>query len=168
MKRLIAILILVFGLPLVAVATESVTEGQLERSGRNTYEVAFVITTDGDGNIAATAFSDALIAKIKGKYLLHVDAFPTPDGTAPDAADVILYDENGIYYLGSVDKGTTAYAGLNIIHATIPGSCLPSMYLRGQDTHVNYYWPIRGALTFDILNQGTDTAHITIIFVFSD
>lgn len=162
-------LTLLFGLLLVAIpgfAAESVVEGNLEQSGPGIYEVAFTITTAADGNIVATAFSNTLIASLKGKYFLQVDAFPTSGGTAPDAADVILKDENGIYYLGSIDDGSTAYAGLNLIHATIPKSCIPNMYLTGQTTHINYYWPVRGALTFDIINQGTDSADITLIFVF--
>lgn len=162
---------LLVGLLLVAIpcwATESVVEGQLQQSGKGIYEVAFVITTDASGDIAATTFSQSLINKIKGKYLLQVEAFPTPGGTAPDAADVIVKDENGIYVLGSVDDGVTAKNGLNLIHATIPKACLPAMYLTGTTAFVNYYWPIRGALTFDILNQGANSAQITLIFVFTD
>jgi len=170
MKKLISVL-LIMGLLLVAIpslAVESVVEGSLERSGTEIYEVAFTITTAADGSVTATAFSDTLIASLKGKYFLQVDAFPTPGGTAPDAADVVVKDENGIYYLGSIDDGATAYTGLNLIHATIPKSCLPNMYLTGQTSHVNYHWPIRGALTFDVLNQATDSADITLIFIFTE
>lgn len=171
MKKLLCLIL--FGLLLVAIpsfgfAAENVVEGQLERSGDGVYEVAFVIQTAADGSITATTFSDDLVKKLKGKYFLQVDAFPTPEGTAPAAADLVVCDENGVYYLGSVDGGATAYAGLNLIHATLPKSCLPSMYLTGSTSHVNYYWPVRGALTFDIINQATDTAHITLIFVFVD
>jgi len=170
MKKLLVVILglLLVAIPCFSFAAESVVEGQLERSGDGIYEVAFVIQTAADGSITATTFSDDLVSKLKGKYFLQVDAFPTPGGTPPDAADLVVYDENGIYYLGSVDGGTTAKNGLNLIHATIPKSCLPAMYLTGTTAHVNYYWPVRGALTFDIINQGTDTAHITLIFVFVD
>ncbi len=167
-KKLLGLLI---GLLLVAVpcwAVESVVEGPLQQSGDGIYEVQYTITTAADGSITATTFSEDLIKKLKGKYFLQVDAFPTPGGTPPGAADLVVYDENGIYYLGSPDGGTTAYNGLNLIHATLPKSCLPAMYITGTTAHVNYYWPVRGALTFDIINQGTDTAHITLIFVFVD
>ena len=167
-KLLGLLLVLLLGLPLVALSAELVTEGELQKSGKGIYEVAYTLQTDTSGDITATTFSDDLVAKVKGKWLMHVEAFPTVGGTAPDAADVVVKDENGIYVLGSIDGGVTAKNGLSLIHATIPKACLPAMYLTGTTAFVNYYWPIRGALTFDILNQGTNTAHITLVFVFTD
>lgn len=168
MKRLLIILVLLLGLPLVAVSAELVTQSNAAETSPGTWEIVFTIQTDASGDMTATALTAANIKAVRGMYFTQVDAFPTVGGTAPDAASVFVYDENGIYYLGSEDAGTTAYAGLNLIHATISKSCLPSMYLTGQDTHINYYWPVRGALTLDIADQGTNTAHITIILVFTE
>jgi len=163
--------LLMFGLLLVAIplyAAESVIQSSAQKNGEYLWEVTFTITTAADGSMTATDLTQANISILKGMYLLQVDAFPTPGGTAPDAADVILLDENGIDYLGSEDGGTTAYAGLNLVHATVPKSCIPNMYLTGQDTHINYFWPVRGKLTLDIINQATDSADITIILVFTE
>ncbi len=167
MKRFfiyLSLLLLVFSG--VVYAAESVTQNVAQRVRPGVYEIEFNITTAADGSVTATALNAANRARVRGTYLIQVDAFPTVGGTAPDAADVVMYDENGIYYLGSEDGGTTAYAGLNLIHATIPKSCIPNMYITGQDSHLNYYWPIRGALTWDIINQATDSADITLIFTF--
>ena len=149
-------------------AVESVLQSAAEQVSPTTWEITFIITTATNGSVTAEALDLANRARVRGMHLIQVDAFATVGGTPPDAADVIMYDENGIYYLGSEDDGATAYAGLNLIHATIPKSCVPNMYLTGQDSHINYYWPMRGVITWDIINQATDTAHITLVLVFYD
>lgn len=169
MKKLLIIIVSVFLLAFpteVLFAAELVTQHAAEQITPTMWEVKFEIQTATNGSMTATPLVRNNINRVRGMYLMQVDAFPTSGGTAPDAASVFIYDENGIYYLGSVDDGTTAYAGLNLIHATIPKSCIPNMYLTGQDAHINYYWPIRGVLTLAIADQATDTAHITIILTF--
>lgn len=170
MRKLIGLLLvlLLFGLPLVAIPAELVTQSAAIQTSPETWEVVFTIQTATNGSMTATPLTAANIAVLRGMYLIQVDAFPTVGGTAPDAASVFLYDENDIYYLGSEDGGTTAHAGLNLIHATLAKSCIPSMYLTGQDSHINYFWPIRGSLTLAIADQATNTAHITIILVFTE
>jgi hypothetical protein len=128
-----------------------ITEWYPQKSGKGIYELTINVTTDSNGSIPATLLSE----KLKGKHLLQVDAYPTPGGTAPDPADLVLYDENGVYYL--------AGNGVNLIHPTIPKSCIPDM-----NSTVNRYWPVRGNLYFDILNQTTSNANITLDFVFTD
>ncbi len=128
----------------------NISVGPLQRSGKGIYEVTYNIQTASDGSIPAMLLPDN-----KGKYLLQVDAFATPGGTAPDAADLVVYDENGVYYIVG--------NGVNLIHPTIPKSCVPDM-----NSVINHYWPIRGALYYDILNQATPNANITLDFVFTE
>jgi len=165
------VLALLIGLLLVAIpsyAAESVTPGYVYPIGTHLWAIEYTITTAADGSITATTFTDSAYQILRGKYFIQVTAFPTVGGTAPDAADLVMHDEQGNALLGSVDGGTTAYAGLNLIHATLTKSCLPSMYLTGQDAHINYYWPVTSKFTFDIINQATDSANITLRFIFSD
>ena len=128
-----------------------------------------VFTCIGDvsnGSIPNTDTSAALTTFIKGWYLYKVEAFPTSGGTAPDAADVMIYDSDGLDLLGSEDGGTTAYAGLTLIHATLKRTCLPNLYLPRAGLHVNFYHPIASVLTLDVDNQGTASADYTIVLTF--
>jgi len=165
-RRMLSLLVALLLIPSILFAAELVTQSAAEQVASHMWEVKFVIQTATDGSMTATPLTANNIRKVRGMYLMQVDAFPTSGGTAPDAASVFVYDENAIYYLGSEDGGTTAYAGLNLIHATLAKACIPNMYLTGQATHINYYWPIRGALTVAIADQATSTAHITIILTF--
>jgi len=129
--------------------------------------LTFVITgDDGTGAIANTDTSAANTSWIQGWYLYKVEAFPTSGGTAPDVADVMVYDSDGLDLLGSEDGGTTAYAGLTLVHATLKRTCVPNLYLPRAGLHVNYYPMITGTLTLDVDNQATVSANWTIVLTF--
>ena len=157
-----------------AYSAGSVTQTIAEIS-RGCYEVTFVCIGDAaNGSIPATATADndangaALNSKIIGKYLTLVKAFPTVGGTAPDAANVFVYDKNGLYLLGSEDGGTTSYAGLNLIHATLTKACLPNLYFARSGLHANYYPRITGAITVAVAAQATASADWTIVLLFEE
>jgi hypothetical protein len=116
-----------------------------------------------DGSIPNTAISAANADKLAGFYLYTITAYPTSGGTAPDAADVFILDANGEDLLGSVDGGTTANKGLNLIHATLKKTTMPySHYLSAH-----YYPGVTGALTLKVLNQATVSANYTIELLFA-
>jgi hypothetical protein len=121
-----------------------------------------------DGSIPDTTISASDLNFIRGWYLYRVEAYQTTVGVAPDAdeADVFILDSDGIDYLGSEDGGTTAYAGLTLIHATLKQACLPNMYLPRAGNHVNYYWDITKALTLKVGSQATASADYTIELFF--
>jgi hypothetical protein len=175
MKRLLLCVLFAIFIPAHVFAAGSVTQTGLTRladtSGwgtpSETYTITFTCTGDAsDGTIPNTDTNAANTALIKGLYLYQVIAYPTSGGTAPDAADVMIYDANGMDLLGSVDGGTTPYAGANLIHATLSQTCFPSMYLVKTTSHVNYFPIVTGALTLDVDNQGTNSANWTIVLVF--
>lgn len=131
------------------------------------HTLTFVCTgDDGNGSIVNTDTSTANTSFIKGWYFVSAEAYPTSGGTAPDAADVMIYDANGLDLLGSIDGGTTAYAGLTLIHATLARRCLPNLYLPRAGLHVNYYPVVTGTLTLDVDNQATVSADWTIVLTF--
>lgn len=121
---------------------------------------------EGDGTVADVTTSSAETGFILGWYLISVEAFPTVGGTAPDAADVMVKTASGLDMLGSED-GATAYAGLTLVHATLPRMCLPNLYLPRAGEHLNYYYPITGAITISTSNQGTVDAEWTIVLTFA-
>ncbi len=126
--------------------------------------VVFVCTGDvAGGSIPNTAIATASMNLILGThYLYTVSAYPTAGGTAPDAADVFILDANLEDLLGSVDGGTTANKGLNLIHATLKKTTFPySHYLS-----MAYSPPVVNTLTLKVSNQGTNSANYTIELVF--
>jgi hypothetical protein len=116
-----------------------------------------------DGAIPNTDISTPVIAILEGThYLYTVSAYPTSGGTAPDAADVFIIDENGEDLLGSADGGTTPQNGANLIHATLKKTTFPySTYLSQA-----YFPMVTGTLTLEVLNQATHSADYTIELVF--
>lgn len=174
MRKLILFLCFVFLLipTLLFAAGASVTQTQTVVRNSDGYPVSqtltFICTGDNaTGAIANTDTSSANTALITGWYLVSVDAYPTSGGTAPDAADVMIYDANSLDLLGSEDGGTTAYAGLTLLHATLPRRCLPNLYLPRAGIHVNYYPVITGTLTLDVDNQATNSANWTVVLTFA-
>lgn len=116
-----------------------------------------------NGSIPDTALSTAAMSLIKGKaYLILVRAYPTADGTAPDAADVFVLDAVGEDLLGSADGGTTPNKGANLIHATLPKSTMPYSYNMSNW----YFFPITSTLTLRVINQATGGANYTIEHTF--
>jgi hypothetical protein len=116
-----------------------------------------------DGAIPDTEISTDVMAIVEGThYLYTVSAYPTSGGTAPDPADVFILDENGNDLLGSVDGGTTANKGLNLINATLKKTSMPySDYL-----NMAYFPLVVNALTLRVSNQATVDADYTIELVF--
>jgi len=125
-------------------------------------------TLSNTGTVPETAvptwFTNYL-AKEKPYYLYRVEARPTSGGTAPDAASVFLFDANGMDLLGSED-GTTAYSGLNLIHATLPRATVPNLYLPRAGSHLNYFPEIAGTLSMKVIDQSTASADFTIDLIF--
>lgn len=106
------------------------------------------------GTIPDTATNAFNTSFIKGKYLFAVKSYPTPDGTAPDAADVTVVTATGRDLLGG--------KGVNLIHATLEQSCTPYNAFTGA-----WEYPVAdGALTLKVANQATESADFTIELIF--
>jgi len=121
------------------------------------------------GSVDAAAIPDTdfnELGEVTGWYLYSVKAYPTSGGTAPDAADVFILDENDMDLLGSIDGGTTAYNGLNLIHATLTKMTIPSYYDTRAGSNLNYFHMIDGTLTLKVSNQATNSADFTIECTF--
>jgi len=169
MRKLIFLLTLLFVLlfPGFVFAVGTVVQGDVTVVFKNTFTLTFTCTGDAaDGSIPNTDVTTANTTKLKGLYLYKVEAFPTSEGTAPNPADVMVYDEDGLDLLGSEDGGTTAYAGLTLVHATLKRTTLPNLYLPRAGNHVNYFPQITGVLTLDVDNQTTASANWTIVLTF--
>jgi hypothetical protein len=150
-------------------ADGTVTQSDTILVGKNTILVVFTcVGDDSDGSIPDTDLSTANTYKLKmGNYSLRdVIAFPTPSGTAPDAADVTVKIKSyPTRTSGGVDstispavpRDILGGAGTNLIHATDEQNIGPTMPL---------YEPVVGPLTLGVANQGTLSAEFTIIFKF--
>lgn len=94
----------------------------------------------------------------------------TLDANRPDAASVFVLDVDSLDLLGSEDGSTTAWAGLNLIHATLKRSTLPNLYLPRAGSHSNYFPEITGGLTLKVADQATERAvwYVELIFVEGD
>jgi hypothetical protein len=117
--------------------------------------IKFVCTGDsGDGSIPNTDVSAANMALILNKALLYsVTVYPTSGGTAPDAADVSVY-QAGVDLLGA--------KGVNLIHATATQHISPYSTFKGE-----YYYPaITGTVQLRVANQATASANYTIELQF--
>lgn len=90
----------------------------------------------------------------------------TLDANRPDAASVFVLNANSFDYLGSEDGGTTAWAGLNLVHATLERSTFPNMYLPRAGLHSNWWPEIREALTLQVSDQATARAVWTVELIF--
>ena len=162
-KILFAIILAALFLPSLSLAAGSCTQSVSAYTGGYVI-VKLACTGDStDGSIPNTAIATAAMDLITGThYLYTVSAYPTADGTAPDAADVFILDANGEDLLGSTDGGTTANKGANLIHATLKKTTLPYTH------HLNaaYFPAITNALTLKTANQETASANYTIELVF--
>lgn len=161
------LLLVCLTLPRVAWPAGSVSQSIAEIS-KGVFEVTLICVGDSsDGSIPNTVTTDAnqINSKIRGGYLYSVIAFPTVGGTAPDAASVFIIDKYSLYLLGSEDGGTTAYDGLNLIHATLTRKAKPNIYSPRAGLHLYDYPKITGALTLKVSDQATLSAEWTIVYV---
>lgn len=170
MKKLFitSILILLLLFPAVvfgAVGTVTQTPLEIDTHTRTLTFVCVGGTAAETGTISNTVTNTANTAFIKGLRLVEIKAFKTVGGTSPDAASVLIYDASGLDLLGSIDN-STAYQGLNLIHASLTKICLPDMYLTRAGTHQLYYPVITGTLTLDVDDQITASATWTIVLTF--
>ena len=173
MKRRITIGIMTVALLLLLASVGFAADGTVVQSPANypddkIRQVIFTCTGSvTDGSIPDTDTSAPHTLFITGYRLYRVDAYPTSGGTAPDAADVFILDENGLDLLGSEDGGTTAYGGLNLIHATLARTTFPDAYIPRAGVHALYQPYVTGALTLKVLNQATHSANYTIVLSFT-
>ena len=137
-----------------------------EQRGENRVKVCTLtcVGDAADGSIPDTAFNSDKEAN--GWYLYSVKAFPTAGGTAPDAASVFILDADSLDLLGSEDNGTTAWAGLNLIHETLARKCLPNLNDIKTAAHVSFYPIITSELTLRVVDQATVSADYTIKCTF--
>ena len=155
MKRLIIIVSLLllmfpaisFGASIVQGLIVDVGEDRLNSNPTRTLEYVCV------GNPANEEMTWANFEKVKGWCLTWVEVIP--GATAPDAASIFILDAENMDLLGSEDAGTTPYAGLNIIHATLKRACYPSLYTPRAGLHVNYFPCVRSLLTLKVIDQAT-------------
>jgi hypothetical protein len=162
-------LVAVFFFNSMAFAAGTVTQvaQNFPDSDRHIKKLIFLCTGDAaTGSIPNTASNTSNTSFIKGMRLFQVEVAPTPGGTAPDAADVFILDADSMDLLGSIDGSTTAYRGLNLIHATLKRATTPDIFHAGQNAHADYYPLITGALTLKVANQATASANWTIILTF--
>lgn len=167
---LLAVMLLLSAEILVAATPGSCTQTTVESYvGSGWKRILFKCTGASDDGTLPTGgvdLSAANAAWIQGWQLFQVDAYPTAGGTAPDAADVMIIDKtSGIDLLGSVDA-STAYAGLNLIHATLAKRTVPDIYMTGTTSHLNYFPYVTGVLTLKVKNQATVNANYTIVLNF--
>lgn len=163
MKKIFAFvfLFILLSAPIVYAAGSCTQTYDYRGKTSNTYLVTLICTGDSsDGSIPNTVISGG--NEYIGMYLYSVTAFPTSGGTAPDAADVFILDSDGEDLLGSVDGGTTALKGANLIHATLTKTTLPySTYLS-----MHYFPSVTSSLTLKVANQATNSANYTIKIKF--
>ena len=122
-----------------------------------------IFTCTGDASTGAITNTDTGKYDLSGWYLYRVITYPTSGGTAPDAADVFILDANSLDLLGCEDGSTTAYQGLNLIHATLARSAIPDLYIPRAGLHQPYYPLITGPLTLKVANQGKASANYTVV-----
>ena len=108
-------------------------------------------TGAGDGSVADVTFP----YDEDFPFFLGLFTWPTSGGTAPDAADILLFDASftstvKLDVLGSTD-GSTAVNGLNGISATVPQWIPPLNAKSGAAM----YPSVVGDYTMHTINQGT-------------
>jgi hypothetical protein len=172
MKKLfiiVSLLLLIF--PAGVLAAAGVIQGTIVDVGEDRLNsnpirtITFLITATAGGVIPDTVLTARNFEKVKGWCFRRIEAYPT-GGTAPTAADVCVLDANGMDLLGSVDGGTTPYAGADLIHATLKRTVFGSLYQAFNGLHVNYYTPVKDLLTLTVSNSSAN-AEITIVLIFS-
>jgi hypothetical protein len=170
MKKIFWIILLVFFLavPQVfgAAAPGSCTQSQTANYTLSGVRQVFVICTGSadDGSVPDIVLNSANTLFVSGYRLEQVDVYPTSGGTAPGASNVFVL-MNGMDLLGSSD-GSTAYGGLNLVHATLHRTTPPIFYVAGSGLR-GYYFPlITSTLTVRTTGQSTVSANWTIVLTF--
>lgn len=163
MKRLFALIVcLAILIPSLAFSAGTVTVTRKAVVPQYVEQVVFTCTGDSSsGSIPNTAITQEMLRYINGMYLYCVTAYPTSGGTAPDAADVFILNQNSEDLLGSADN-TTAGNGASLIHATLTRTTLPKLYLPS----VNFFPVVNGLLTLKVSNQSTASANYTVVLTF--
>ncbi len=164
MKKLFISILIILLFPAVAFAASVCTQapGRVDSHMRT---LTFTCTGDsGDGSILDTTTNTDNTTWIKGWYLYKVAV--DPGSPAPDAASLFVLDAGGLDLLGSEDGGTTAYKGLNLIHASLKRSTMGDIYTPRAGVHQPFFHPITGALTIDVDDQGTASAVYVITLTF--
>ena len=163
MKRIIGLVLALLFITSTCFAAGSVTQ-QSVKVGPGVLHVILTCTGDAaNGSIPATDLKAEYIKVLKdGNYALtDVRAFPTPGGTAPDAADVTVKQKNYKTYSSTVAPAVArdilGGAGTNLIHATNAQSIGAGMAS---------YETVTGDLTVGVANQSTNSANYTLILVF--
>ncbi|MCK9520473.1 MAG: hypothetical protein M0R74_15830 [Dehalococcoidia bacterium] len=159
MKKILLtiILFLLFCAQVFATAGSAV-QSMATSADNSSIKIKLVCTGDSSNGSLPSAqgiISAAYMAKLNSStyYLYQVRTYPTPGGTAPDAADVTV-TMDGQDLLGG--KGT------NLIHATatqdtFPYSTFMSMYR---------YPKITNTLTVGVANEATASCNYTIELIF--
>jgi hypothetical protein len=119
------------------------------------YVVTFACTGDSaTGAIPNQTVSTGAMSILKGYYYLYqVVAYPTPGGTAPDAADVTVSMDN---------QDLLGTKGVNLIHATATYDTHPySAFMTA------YRYPaITSNVSMAVANQATASANYTVKLIF--
>lgn len=126
--------------------------------GPNTIKIKLLCTgssVDGSLPAAQGVISTDYMAKLEGKfYFYEAKAYPTPGGTAPDAADVTV-TMDGQDLLGG--------KGVNLIHATATYDTFPYSGFMSS-----YRYPlITNTLTVGVANEATVNCNYTLELIFA-
>ena len=168
-KWIVLLMILVLAIPAISMAAVGTVVQTHNLIGKDiaTLTIVCIGGTDAQaGTVPNTAISITNTNKLLGWYLYSVTAFRTVGGTAPDEASVFIKDATGLYLLGSVDDGTTAYNGSKLIHASGTRSCFPNKYILGTGEHYNYFPEVNNVWTLIVADQATASADFTIVLTF--
>lgn len=128
-----------------------------------------IIDDSGQAEDTTKKISASDLNFIRGWYFYAVEAYINPEAgsTAPDLASIFVVDDHGLDFLGSEDGSTTAYAGLDMIHASLKRTCLPNLYLPRAGLHVNYYPQIHDYLSLKIIDQTALSADFIVELTFT-
>lgn len=139
-------------------AAGSCVQTPIEFAAGGSVVIKFACTGDVAGGTVGTiptqTFTAASMSLILGThYFYETKAYPTPLGTAPDAADIAVFMD-GLDLLGT--------KGVNLIHATATQDTMP--YNAFMAT---YRFPmVTNTITWTLANQVTASANFTVEHIF--
>ena len=136
MKKIMLVILMMFGLVSMANAAESLTQSIKASGPYHVYVLAWV--TDSSGNFTATATTQ----EINGMVLM-AEHVPSATAIPTDQYDVVLNNDQGIDVFGGA---------LGNLSNTTAGETMP--LLNGNYTAI----PVMGTLTFDVTNAGNSKA----------